>query len=101
MQLTQCWCNLPMDPSLVDLALQLVDLDLVLVDLARSHEVRNAEQQTKCKWSPWDGETLVGLPVRTWVMGHNVYCDGTFNDQQLGQEARFDHARGGYWKTTG
>lgn len=77
------------------------DADLVLVDLARSHEVRNAEQQTKCKWSPWDGETLVGLPVRTWVMGHNVYCDGTFNDQQLGQEARFDHARGGYWKTTG
>jgi len=77
------------------------DADLVLVDLERSHEVRNSEQQTKCKWSPWDGETLVGLPVRTWVMGHNVYCDGTFNDQQLGQEARFDHARGGYWKTTG
>ncbi len=77
------------------------DADLVLVDLARSHEVRNSEQQTKCKWSPWDGETLVGLPVRTWVMGHNVYCDGSFNDQQLGQEARFDHARGGYWKTTG
>jgi dihydroorotase len=77
------------------------DADLVLVDLTRSHEVRNSEQQTKCKWSPWDGETLVGLPVRTWVMGHNVYCDGSFNDQQLGQEARFDHARGGYWKTTG
>ena len=76
------------------------DADLVLVDLARSQEVRNSEQQTKCKWSPWDGETLVGLPVRTWVMGQTVYNDGTFNDQQLGQEARFDHARGGYWKTT-
>lgn len=75
------------------------DADLVLVDLARSQEVRNAEQQTKCGWSPWDGETLVGWPVRTWVMGHSVYCDGIFDDQQLGQEARFDHARGGYWKT--
>ena len=75
------------------------DADLVLVDLARSRKVRNAEQQTKCGWSPWDGETLVGWPVRTWVMGHSVYCDGTFDDQQLGQEARFDHARGGYWKT--
>ena len=75
------------------------DADLVLVDLARSQEVRNAEQQTKCGWSPWDGETLVGWPVRTWVMGHRVFCDGTFDDQQLGQEARFDHARGGYWKT--
>ena len=75
------------------------DADLVLVDLARSQQVRNEEQQTKCRWSPWDGETLVGWPVRTWVMGHSVYCDGTFDDQQLGQEARFDHARGGYWKT--
>ena len=75
------------------------DADLVLVDLARSQEVRNAEQQAKCGWSPWDGDTLVGWPVRTWVMGHTVYHDGTFDDQQLGQEARFDHARGGYWKT--
>ena len=75
------------------------DADLVLVDLARSQEVRNAEQQAKCGWSPWDGDTLVGWPVRTWVMGHTVYRDGTFDDQQLGQEARFDHARGGYWKT--
>ena len=76
------------------------DADLVLVDLERSDEVRNSEQQTKCGWSPWDGETLTGWPVRTWVMGHTVYGDGTFNDEQLGQEARFDHARGGYWKTT-
>ena len=75
------------------------DADLVLVDLNRTHEVRNEEQVTKSGWSPWHGEQLTGWPVRTWVMGHEVYNDGHFYTDQLGQEARFDHARGGYWHT--
>ena len=45
------------------------DADLVLVDLERTHEVRNEEQITKCGWSPWHGERLTGWPVRTWVIG--------------------------------
>jgi dihydroorotase len=73
------------------------DADLVLVDLQRRHTVRNAEQVSKCRWSPWDGVTLTGLPVRTWVMGETVFADGRFNNGHRGQEARFDHQRGGYW----
>jgi dihydroorotase len=75
------------------------DADLVLVDLERVAEIRNENQITKCGWSPWHGEKLVGWPVRTWVMGHEVYCDGEFFTDHLGQEAQFDHARGGYWPT--
>lgn len=75
--------------------------DLVLVDLERATEVRNDEQLTKCGWSPWHGERLVGWPVRTWVMGHEVYRDGQFNSERMGQEVQFDHARGGYWATQG
>jgi dihydroorotase len=75
------------------------DADLVLVDLERAVEIRNEQQVTKCGWSPWHGERLVGWPVRTWVMGHEVYRDGQFNLEHMGQEARFDHARGGYWAT--
>jgi dihydroorotase len=75
--------------------------DLVLVDLERATEVRNDEQLTKCGWSPWHGERLVGWPVRTWVMGHEVYRDGQFNSERMGQEVQFDHARGGYWDTQG
>ena len=41
----------------------------------------------------------VGWPVRTWVMGHEVFRDGKFNIERCGQEAQFDHARGGYWAT--
>jgi dihydroorotase len=75
------------------------DADLVLVDLARTHEIRNEEQVSKCGWSPWHDEKLTGWPVRTWVGGHTVYNDGRFNADHRGQEAVFDHARGGYWAT--
>jgi dihydroorotase len=75
------------------------DADLVLVDLKRGAEIRNENQITKCGWSPWHGETLVGWPVRTWVMGHEVYREGRFFTDRMGQEASFDHARGGYWPT--
>lgn len=75
------------------------DADLVLVDLSRTQEVRNELQITKCGWSPWHGEKLTGWPVRTWVMGYEVFHDGRFNTDRGGQEARFDHARGGYWAT--
>lgn len=75
------------------------DADLVLVDLNREHTVRNAEQVTKCGWSPWDGEPLTGLPIRTWVCGKQVFCEGRFDESIRGTEAQFDHARGGYWAT--
>jgi dihydroorotase len=75
------------------------DADLVLVDLALVKDVRNDQQETKCRWSPWNGVPLTGWPVQTWVMGHEVFRRGKFTDQPQGQEARFDHARGGYWTT--
>jgi dihydroorotase len=73
------------------------DADLVLVDLNKTATIHNAEQETKSKWSPWDGQTLTGWPVRTWVMGQEVFRDGAINDTVRGKEAHFDHARGGYW----
>ncbi|MDX1947743.1 MAG: dihydroorotase [Pirellulaceae bacterium] len=76
------------------------DADLVLVDLAKAATIHNAEQETKSRWSPWNGETLTGWPVRTWVLGREVFRDGKIDDAVLGQEATFDHARGGYWATS-
>ncbi|MCI0333857.1 MAG: dihydroorotase [Planctomycetes bacterium] len=76
------------------------DADLVLVDLERTAEVLNENQITKCGWSPWHGMRLTGWPVRTWVMGHEVFRDGQFHDDIRGREVRFDHARGGYWATS-
>lgn len=75
------------------------DADLVLIDLQKSQTIHNDQQETKCRWSPWDGVTLTGWPVRTWVMGQTVFADGKINDQIRGSEIQFDHDRGGYWKT--
>ncbi len=76
------------------------DADLVLIDLNKSAEIRNETQETKSRWSPWHGQTLTGWPVRTWVLGQEVFRDGQINADIRGRETLFDHARGGYWKTT-
>jgi len=65
------------------------DADLVLVDLNKPAVVRNDEQETKCRWSPWHGQTLTGWPVRTWVMGREVFRDGKFDDAARGSEAEY------------
>jgi len=67
------------------------DADLVLVDLAQEHTIRNENQLTKSGWSPWDGVTLTGLPVRTWVMGQTVFSDGLVHPDVRGQEAQYAH----------
>lgn len=75
------------------------DADLVLVDLELEEEVRNDSQVTRCGWSPWHGQRLMGWPVRTWVMGREVYRSGQFREDCRGQEVTFDHGRGGYWSS--
>ncbi len=75
------------------------DADLTLIDMNLTQTIRDAQQETKCKWSPWDGVTLRGWPVRVWVMGQEVFREGEVNDAARGSEARFDHSLGGYWKT--
>lgn len=74
------------------------DADLVLVDLGKKQTVRNQTQVTKCGWSPWDGVSLQGWPVRTLVKGHTVFLNGQFDETVRGSEIEFDHALGGYWR---
>jgi len=52
------------------------DADLVIVDMNLEKEVRNEEQFTKCKWSPFNGWKLKGWPVTTVVNGKIVYTEG-------------------------
>ena len=65
------------------------DADLVLVDLAKSATVHDEQQESKCGWSAWDGATLTGWPVKTWVMGQQVFGDGKVADQKRGKEVQF------------
>ena len=75
------------------------DADVVLVDMSLTQQVTNETQLTKCGWSPWHGVYLTGWPVRTWVLGHEVYRVGQLDESQPGRAVQFDHQRGGYWAT--
>ena len=75
------------------------DADLVLVDMNKRQIVRNEDQETKCRWTPWHGETLQGWAVRTIVNGKTVFLDGRIDDSIRGREIVFDHQLGGYWAT--
>lgn len=65
------------------------DADLVLVDLKQQRTIRDDEQQTKSRWSPWHGETLTGWPVQTWVNGQCVFRDGGIDTKVRGREATY------------
>ena len=73
------------------------DADLVLIDLDKTATIRDEAQVTKSCWSPWHGVTLTGWPTQTFVGGRLVFADGHFDESVRGTEARYDHARGGYW----
>lgn len=75
------------------------DADLVLVDMQQQRTIRNEQQHTKSRWSPWHGTTLTGWPVATWVGGRCVYDEHGFDERVRGNKPRFDHHRGGYWAT--
>ena len=76
------------------------DADLVLVDMAKQKTIRDEEQLTKSRWSPWHGESLTGWPVATFVGGHQVWsANEGVDDSFRGSKLKFDHQRGGYWNT--
>ncbi|MFO0939133.1 MAG: amidohydrolase family protein [Pirellulales bacterium] len=76
------------------------DADLVLIDTNLQRQVDNRKQFTKSGWSPWDGQTLTGWPVRTIIHGQTVFQDGKIVETVRGKSVRCDHARGGFWATS-
>ncbi|AMV31220.1 Dihydroorotase [Pirellula sp. SH-Sr6A] len=75
------------------------DADLVLVDPNLAKTIRNEEQFTKSKWSPWAGRTLRGWPVKTWVGGELAFDTGRVVRTEPAKRLAFDPSLGGYWNT--
>lgn len=67
------------------------DADLVLVDMNLKQTIRDAEQLTKSRWSPWDGVELAGWPVRTLVLGKTVFHQGRVDANARGGEVTYNH----------
>lgn len=66
------------------------DADLAIVDLARTEKVGARGYFTKCGWSPFDGMSLTGWPVMTYVGGEIAFADGEVIDGVFGTELTYD-----------
>ncbi len=61
------------------------DADIVVVDAHKNWLVRKADLFTKNQWSAFEGMTLQGKPVATFLQGELVYADGIINGEAQGQ----------------
>ncbi len=65
------------------------DADLTIVDLKRRETITNAQQASRCGWTPYDGVTVTGWPVGTVVRGAVVMWQGEIVDKAHGQPVGF------------
>jgi dihydroorotase len=66
------------------------DADLVLVDLETYKPVLREDLQTKCGWSPFEGWSLTGWPVVTFVGGQIAFDHGELKSDIRGRALTFD-----------
>ncbi len=65
------------------------DADLTIVDLKRRETITNAWIQSRCGWTPYDGVTVQGWPVGTFVRGRRVMWEGEILGAAHGAPVRF------------
>jgi dihydroorotase len=63
--------------------------DLVLVNLNKPHTVTKESLLYKCGWSPFEGHTFASSIEKTFVSGHLVYDNGTFDESKKGERLTF------------
>ena len=64
--------------------------DLVLLDAGTEWTVSKENIYYKCGWSPFEGETFHTRVEKTFVNGHLVYDQGTFDESAKGMRLRFN-----------
>ena len=65
------------------------DADLTIVDLNRKITIDNKDMQSKCKWSPYHGQTFKGTPVATIVSGKIKMKNGSLIGEPEGTPLEF------------
>ncbi|HEX5957292.1 MAG TPA: dihydroorotase [Hyphomicrobiaceae bacterium] len=65
------------------------DADLTIVDLGRRETITNAWVQSRCGWTPYDGVSVQGWPVGTFVRGRRTMWDGEILGSAGGEPVRF------------
>lgn len=65
------------------------DADFTIVDLHKQKTITNAQQKSRCGWTPFDGKTVTGWPIMTILRGHLVMRDDELLGTPIGQAVRF------------
>jgi dihydroorotase len=65
------------------------DADLTVVDLKRRATITNGWMASRAGWTPYDGVTVTGWPVGTFVRGMKVMWEGEVTTPAAGEAVRF------------
>jgi dihydroorotase len=65
------------------------DADLTVVDLKRRETITNRCIASRCAWTPYDGVSVQGWPVGTFVRGRRVMWEGEILGPAAGEPVRF------------
>jgi dihydroorotase len=68
------------------------DADFTIVDLKRVETIRDSWIASRCGWTPYDGKTVTGWPVGTFVRGARVMWEGELTTPAQGAAVRFGEA---------
>lgn len=64
--------------------------DLVIVDLNAPWKVDRTNILSKCGWSPFEGTVFQSQVKHTFINGHHVYDNGTFDESHKGMSLQFE-----------
>ena len=64
--------------------------DLVLIDMKQQTKVSKENILYKCAWSPLEGFEFPATITHTFVNGHLVYGNNSFDESQMGMRLSFD-----------
>jgi dihydroorotase len=65
------------------------DADLTVVDLQKRQTIEDRWIVSRCGWTPYDGRSVVGWPVGTFVRGRQVMWEGQLMEVGCGEAVRF------------
>ena len=65
------------------------DADFTVVDLKSKRTITNAQQKSKCGWTPFDGMAVTGWPVMTILRGQTVMRDDELSTTPAGAPVCF------------
>jgi dihydroorotase len=65
------------------------DADFTVIDLKRRETITDAWMASRPAWTPYDGVSVTGWPVGTFVRGHKVMWEGELTGPAAGEAVRF------------